>query len=190
MRKVLAIGATAAFALTACAQSGSTSLEGTVLAGNVRTVSAGALTGSDVGAAQQAFGLDVLTALCAKASTPNTTAVAVEPGRHAWACCDAGLQSVADAYRPSPSSSTFPNGATTSIAAQQERTAALGVVGYRPQGPGRREQPCLGSARCCKPTQDYLDDVRTAFGADLRTVDFAGKPEARQPTRSTRLGRP
>jgi serpin B len=171
MRRTAAALTAVALGLTACAQgsSGGGGGDAVRLVGNVRTVNAGSLSAADVGAAQRAFGLDVLKALCAKADTANKT---LSPSSLAdvLALIDAGS---AGSTRASMAKLLhLPAWGDDVVAAERARTAALKALAADKAARVVISNHVWAQAGAA-PTQHYLDDVRTAFDADLRTVDFA-----------------
>jgi serpin B len=170
MRKTSAAAAlsAAALALSACASASSAGLGATILAGKVRTVSAGSLTAADVGAAQRTFGLDVLKALCANGD-PNVT---FSPSSLADAL---GLLDAGSSGASRTAMATLlhlPAWGDDLVAAQRARTQALAALAA-----DKNERVVISNhiwaQTGTKPTQAYLDDVKTAFDADLRALDFA-----------------
>lgn len=164
---VLSVGA---LTLAACASSSSADLGAVRLTGNVRTVSAGSLTAPDVGGVQTALGLDVLKALCADG--PNVT-ISPSSLADALGLLDAGSAGTTRAAMAKLLH--LPEWGDDVIAAQQARTDALAkLTGVK--GASVRISNHVWAQTGTKPTQRYLDDVATAFRADLLAVDFAGSP--------------
>jgi len=169
----LAVGATAA--LTACGSGGATPL---VLQGDLIPVPDGALTAADVAGAQTAFGVDLLHAVCGTGPqdvllSPTSAAEALGLLHPAAAAGTAGsMGAVLHLPRWSPDL----------VAATRDHSEAL--AGLRHDGdPDDEDAPDslelsnhLWTAPGVRPDQGYLDDLATAFDADLRALDFAGDP--------------
>jgi len=144
------------------------------LTGRARTLPVGTLTASDVGAAQRAFGLDVLSALCHTTHSANLT---LSPASLAdlLGLLDAGAGGVT--RHRLAHLLHLPAWGRDLIAAQQARTRSLAALASDPHARVLVSNHVWAQAGA-RPQQTYLDDIRTAFDADLRTVDFAGAPAA------------
>lgn len=172
----LAAAAGAAAALAACGTTGAAPL---VYRGDVVAVQPGALTARDVAEAQTAFGVDLLHAVCGQDGTEN---VLLSPTSAAEAL---GLLYPAAG---GPTAQAFgkvlhlPAWSPDLVAAIQEHTRALDRLRYA--GDPRQDKAPdslqmsnrLWTARGLQPDQRYLDDLATAFAADVRALDFAGDP--------------
>jgi serpin B len=148
--------------------------------GQVVQVPAGGLTAADVAEAQTAFGIDLLQAVCAAADGPN---VLLSPTSAAEAL---GLLYPASG---GPTAAAFgevlhlPGWSPDLVAAFREHTAALTGLRYDGDLEGDdapdsvRMSNRLWTAPDLEPASRYLDDIATAFAADVRALDFAGDPE-------------
>ncbi len=147
--------------------------------GEVTAVVPGALTGADVGAAQTAFGLDLLHAVCGQRPgenlllSPTSAAEALDllyPAAGGPTADDLGALLHLPAWSPEL------------VAATAEHTAALAALALDgpsegPDAPDSlRMSNRVWAALGVQPEQSYLDDVATALDAALYTVDFAGDP--------------
>ncbi|HEX2075188.1 MAG TPA: serpin family protein [Geodermatophilus sp.] len=166
----------AAVALAAC----SSAATPVVHRGDVLPVRAGSLTAGDVAEAQTAFGLDLLHAVCARAAGGN---VLLSPTSAAEAL---GLLYPASAGRTAEDLGALlhlPAWSPDLVAALQEHTRAL--TGLAHEGDLDDEDAPdavqmsnrLWTATGLEPDPGYLDDVATAFDADVRSLDFAGDPD-------------
>lgn len=172
----LAAAAGAAAALAACGTAGAAPL---VYRGDVVAVHAGALTARDVAEAQTAFGVDLLHTVCEQAGNGN---VLVSPTSAAEAL---------DLLYPATGGATaqafgkmlhLPAWSPDLMAAMHEHTRALDRLRYA--GDPRQDKAPdslqmsnrLWTAQGLQPGKRYLDDLATAFSADVRTLDFAGDP--------------
>jgi serpin B len=163
-------------ALAACGAAGSAPL---VYRGDVVAVQAGALTARNVAEAHTAFGVDLLHAVCRQAGTGN---VLLSPTSAAEAL--GLLYPAADG----PTAQAFgkvlhlPAWSPDLVAAMQEHTRALDRLRYAGD-PSQDKAPDslqmsnhLWTARGLQPDKRYLDDLATAFAADVQALDFAGDP--------------
>jgi serpin B len=172
----LAVAAGAAAALSACS-GGATPV---IHQGDVVEVAAGTLSAADVAQAQTAFGVDLLHAVCAAAEGPN---VLLSPTSAAEAL---GLLYPASG---GPTAAAFgdvlhlPAWSPDLVAALHEHTAALSSLRYDgdlddDDAPDSLQMSNrLWTAPDLEPAPGYLDDIATAFAADVRALDFAGDPE-------------
>jgi len=176
-RRRLVVAAGAAAALAACSSAGATPL---VHRGEVVEVAGGALTARDVAAAQTAFGIDLLHAVCRRAAGDE---VLVSPTSAAEAL---GLLYPATA---GPTAEAFadvlhlPAWSPDLVAATRDHTAALAGLRYDgdlddDDAPDALQlSNHLWTALGVQPDPGYLDDLATAFAADVRSLDFAGDPD-------------
>ena len=170
-----AVAATAA--LAGCGGGGAPPL---VHRGNTVSVAAGALTAGDIAAAQTAFGVDLLHALCERAPEQN---VVVSPTSAASALSllypAAGGQT-AEALRDLLH---LPEWSPAVVAALREHTAALDGLRYagdlddEDAPDSLQTSNRLWTALGVEPDPRYLDDIATALAADMRGLDFAADPE-------------
>jgi serpin B len=129
------------------------------------------LTAADVGAAQRAFGLDLLHATCATG-----------PGRNVGLSATSAAEALGLLYAAAAGDTASKLGAVLHqpawdrgvIAAVASHTTALSDI----RGPKEKEGLFLSnhvwSAKGSHPTQRYLDDIATGYHSDARSVDFAG----------------
>jgi len=170
----LAVVACAA-ALTACGTAGATP---DVHRGDAVPVQSGALTAGDVADRQTAFGVDLLHAICARSGN-----VLVSPTSAAEALgllFPAGRGVTADALG---AVLHLPAWSPELVAALRQHTAALDGLRYAGD-PDDDDAPDalqmsnrLWTAAGLRPDPRYLDDIATAFDADVRGLDFAADPE-------------
>jgi serpin B len=166
----------AAAVLTACGTAGATPL---VYRGHVVPVEAGAVTARDVAEAQTAFGLDLLQAVCQQVGEPN---VLLSPTSAAEALSllypAVGGRTAEDFGRVL----RLPQWSADLVAAMREHTQALDGLRYDGD-PEDDDAPDslqmsnrLWTAPDLEPDPGYLDDIATAFDADVRALDFRGDP--------------
>jgi serpin B len=134
---------------------------------------AGSLTAADVGGAQRAFSVDLVRAVCGTSAKGNVV-VSGTSAAEALGLLYAGARgTTADAVGKVLH---LPAWDAALVAAVAGHTQALGSI----RGPKKDEGLFLSnrvwSAKSNPPTQQYLDDVATAYASDARTVDFAGDP--------------
>lgn len=170
----VAVATTAAVA--ACGSAGATPQ---VHQGGVVEVRTGALTARDVAAAQTAFGVDLLHAVCAD-----------RPGEDVLLSPTSAAEALGLLY-PAAAGETavafgevlhLPAWSPELVAATRAHTAALD--GLRHDGDLDDEDAPdslqlsnhLWTALGVQPDPAYLDDLATAFAADLRALDFAADP--------------
>jgi serpin B len=163
-------------ALAGCGSAGS---DAAVLRGAVVPIAAGDLTAADVAAAQTAFGVDLLHALCA-----------ADPGGDVLLSPTSAAEALGLLY-PAATGDTatamggllhLPGWSPDLVAATREHTAALD--GLRTQeDPDDDDAPDslqlsnrLFTAPGLEPEPGYLDDLATAFDADVQQLDFAADP--------------
>lgn len=146
--------------------------------GEVLAVEAGSITAADVGRSQWLFGMDLLHAVCAQDPGEN---VLLSPASAAEALglllpAAGGVTAtrLADLLH-------VPDWSADLRAATHEHTAALAALA--PEDGDSEEQDTLRMSNRVwtgtglEPRQEYLDDVATAFDADVRSLDFAGDPQ-------------
>lgn len=136
-----------------------------VFVGQAEPVVHGSLTAGQVAADETAFGLQLLGRICAAAPTTNAVLSPTSAGQ-ALEMLDAGArgttqQAVSQVLH-------LPDWSPALVAALHDQTVALRAVHQVAVSNHVFEQ--LGVA----PARHTLDDLRTAFQADLRAVDFAG----------------
>jgi serpin B len=166
----------AAAALTACGAAGASPL---VHRGDVVPVEAGAVTVQDVAQAQTAFGVGLLQAVCQRVSEPN---VLLSPTSAAEALSllypATGGRTAEDFGRVLH----LPEWSADLVAAMRAHTQALD--GLRHDGDLEDDDAPdslqmsnrLWTVPDLEPDPGYLDDIATAFDADLRALDFRGDP--------------
>jgi serpin B len=173
----LAVAAGTVAALAACGTAGATAL---VHQGDVVPVSVGSLTARDVADAQAAFGLDLLHAVCGQAVGEN---ILLSPTSAAEAL---GLLYPAAGGRTAEAVGALmhlPEWSPGLVAAMRDHTRALDGLRYDgnlddDDAPDSLQMSNrLWTAVDLEPESHYLDDIATAFEADVRALDFAGDPE-------------
>jgi serpin B len=148
--------------------------------GDVHEVALGSVSAQDVAAAQTAFGVDLLHVLCAQAPGEN---LLVSPTSAA---------EVLGLLQPAAGGETatalagllhLPDWSPDLVAAVRDHTAALDGLRYEgdlddEDAPDSLQMSNrLWTAPDVEPDADYLDDIATAFDADVRALDFAGDPD-------------
>lgn len=147
--------------------------------GEVLAVEAGSLTAADVSRSQWMFGLDLLHAVCAQDPGENVllspTSAAEALGLLQPATGGTTATALADLLH-------VPAWSTDLRAAVHEHTAALAALA--PDGDdGDDERDTLRMSNRVwtdtglEPRPQYLDDVATAYDADVRSLDFAADPQ-------------
>jgi serpin B len=173
----VAVSALAAAGLAACGTAGATPF---VHQGEVVGVRAGALAAGDVADLQTAFGVDLLHAVCAQGSDGN---VLLSPTSAAEAL---SLLFPASAGQTAEAFGTvlhLPPWSPELVAALRKHTRALDGLRYDgdlddDDAPDALQMSNrLWTAADLEPDPRYLDDIATAFDADVRGLDFAGDPE-------------
>lgn len=173
--RVLTGLALATVTVTACgratvADQGQRANPGVVLVGNVETLHPGALTADDISAAQRTFALELLKATCGKdgANTLLSPASAFNA---------LGMLDAATAGTTTTAISRLlhlPGWTPDVVAAVRDHQAAL--AGVNGVGAMLHTSDRVWPDLAVTPTQRFLDDVRTAYGASLQPLDFAGHP--------------
>jgi serpin B len=166
--------------LAALAGCGSAGSDVVVLRGAVVPVVAGDLGAADVAAAQTAFGVDLLHTLCA-----------ADPGGNVLLSPTSAAEALGLLY-PAARGETaaamggllhLPGWSPDLVAATREHTAALD--GLRTEADPDDDDAAdslqlsnrLFTAPGLQPDPGYLDDLATAFDADVRELDFAADPQ-------------
>lgn len=170
------VAAAAATALAACGSAGASPF---VQRGDVVPVQAGTLTADDVAEAQTAFGVDLLHALCADHTGENLllspTSAAAALGLLYPASRGGTAEDVGAVLH-------LPEWSPELVAAVREHTRALDVLRYdgdldADDAPDSLQTSNrLWTAPDLEPDAGYLDDIATAFDADVRLLDFAADP--------------
>ena len=145
----------------------------TTLVGNIEQLQPGSLTGQDIAVSQQRFGLALMAKVCGTTG-PNTL---ISPASAADAL---GMLDASAAGKTAEAVSTLLHlptwGPAVVSAVHDHRLAIAGLSKGR--GDTLRTSNRVWPAADVKPTTSFLNDVRTAYGAQLRTLDFAGNPMA------------
>lgn len=138
---------------------------GATLVGKVQPVALGSLTAKDIASAQSAFGLDLLARRCTADPTANDV---LSPASAALALTMLDVGAVGSTRTSLTDLLHLPSWSPQVVAAlhgQHEAFAALKQV---------KVSNHLYTQLGVHPTQQVLDDLATATGADLQTLDFAG----------------
>jgi serpin B len=168
-RTRLTCAGVAALLLAGCGQGGSAAPQAVPaeLAGHIERLQPGSLTGQAVATAQQQFGLALMAKVCGK-DGPNTL-ISPASAADALGMLDAAAQG---ATASSVSALLhLPTWGPSVVAAVHDHRLAMDSLAT---GKGdtlrtsNRVWPAIGN----QPTAGYLDDVRTAYGATLKTLDF------------------
>ena len=179
----VALAAGALLALAGCA-SGPSGPAGRPMVhrGEVRAVGLGSLTALDVAAAQTAFGIDLLHAVCAE-----------KPGENLVLSPTSAAEALGLLY-PAARGETaariaqllhLPAWSPDLVAAVQQHTQALAGLAA-PAGTDLKSKDAPDSLRVSNrlwtavgadPTPQYLDDVATAFDAGVEALDFRSDPD-------------
>jgi serpin B len=137
---------------------------GAVLVGKVEPLHAGSVTASQVAADDTGFGFSLFTSLCAAAPTSNLT-LSPASAAEALGMLDAG--SVGKTRAAVSALLELPGWSSAVVAALNAQSAALAKISQV------TVTNHVFEATGLMPTQQSLDDLRTAYGADLRQLDFA-----------------
>lgn len=171
----LAVAACTAAALAACGTAGATPF---VHRGDVAAVHEGTLTAHRVAEAQTAFGFDLLHAICAEAADENLLLSPTSAAGALSLLYPAAAGETAEAFR---AVLRLPEWSPDLVAALRAHTRSLD--GLRHDGDLDDDAPDalqlsnrLWTATGLEPDPAYLDDIATAFDADVRALDFAGDP--------------
>jgi serpin B len=142
---------------------------GTVLVGHVEPLHSGSFTAAQVAAADTAFGFALFAKLCAATPTGNVT-LSPASAAQALGMLDAGS---AGATRVAVARLLhLPAWSPAVVAALHAQTAALAQVSQVTVTNHVFEQ--IGVS----PSKRTLDDLQTAYAADLRQLNFADEPAA------------
>jgi serpin B len=169
--------ATALTSLTACAGSTASATPpvpslalgvGAELVGKVQRVTLGSISAADIGAAQTEFGLDLLARRCAAAPTSNDV---LSPASAALALAMLDTGAVGSTRTALSKLLHLPPWSTQLTAALLAQHQALTTL--KQLKVSNRLYTQLG----IHPQQQVLDDLATAEGAGLQTLDFAGHPQ-------------
>ncbi len=172
-----ALVATAVAGVSACSSAGAAPL---VHSGEARTVSLGGLTAQDVAAAQTAFGVDLLHALCGSPADGNVLVSATSAAEALGMLYPAAGGGTAEAIGRMLH---LPEWSPDLVAAAQEHTWALAGLAHdgdlddEDAPDSLRMTNRLWTRTGLEPDPAYLDDLATAFGGDVRSLDFAGDAE-------------
>lgn len=150
--------------------------------GEVRAVELGSLTAQDVAAAQRAFGIDLLHAVCAEKPEENLvlspTSAAEALGLLYPAAGGETAARIAELLH-------LPVWSPDLVAAVRQHTQALAGLGA-PAGTDLKAEDAPDSLRISNrlwtdthadPTAEYLNDVATAYDAGVESLDFRNDPE-------------
>jgi serpin B len=165
----------AAIGLTACGSAASTSGPGhrtqvsAILTGQVESLHPGSLTAADVAADDTAFGFALFDKLCAAAPTSNLT-LSPASAAEALGMLDAG--SVGATRVAVGRLLHLPGWSQALVAALHAQSAALGQVSQVTVTNHVFEQTGL------TPTKQALNDLKTAYSANLQQLNFAQEPAA------------
>jgi serpin B len=165
----------AAILLAGCGQSTSAAPQAipAELVGQVEQLQPGSLTGQDIAAAQQQFGLDLMAKVCGK-NGPNTI---VSPASAADALGLLDASAAGETAKAMASLLHLPVWSPAVVAAVHDHRVALDGLATG-EGDTLRTSNRIWPAVGNSPTARYLDDVRTAYGATLQTLDYQHQPEA------------
>ncbi|SNR72154.1 serpin family protein [Blastococcus mobilis] len=172
----LGVATAAVAALTACGSAGAPPL---THRGDVVPVQAGSFTARDISQAQTAFGVDLLHEVCGRTVGEN---VLLSPTSAAEALSllypAAGGRTATDFGAVLH----LPEWSPDLVAAVREHTQALDRLRYDGD-PEDDDAPDslhlsnrLWTALGLEPDPGYLDDIATAFDAEVQGLDFAGDP--------------
>ncbi len=143
--------------------------------GVVLDVEPGSVSVADVAAAQTAFGIDLLHAVCAAKPGENLlvspTSAAEALGLLQPAAGGPTAGAVADVLH-------LPEWSDDLAAALRDHTAALGALGAeRDDADSLRMSKRVWADPSVQPTDAYLDAVATGYDAGLEALDFRGDPD-------------
>ena len=171
------IALAAVAALAACGSGGATPV---VQRGDVATVEAGELTARDVATAQTAFGIDLLHALCQEKPGENLLMSPTSAAEVLSLLYPASEGQAADALG---ALLHLPAWSPDLVAALRAHTQALDGLRFDgdlddDDAPDSLQlSNHLWTAPGLEPDPGYLDDIATAFDADVRALDFAADPQ-------------
>ncbi len=132
--------------------------------GTVQPVTLGSISPRDIGSAQAAFGLDLLARRCTAAPTANDV---LSPASAALALSMLEAGAVANTREALSKLLHLPQWSPALVAALHDQHQALAAL--KQLKVSNRLYTQLG----IHPTQQVLDDLATAEGAGLQTLDFA-----------------
>jgi serpin B len=171
-----AAAACMAATLGACGTAGATPR---VQRGDAVPVQTGALTAGDVAAMQTAFGVDLLHAVCERADGENLLLSPTSAAEALSLLYPAAGGQTAESFR---SVLHLPAWSPDLVAAMRNHTRALDGLRYDgdlddDDAPDALQMSNrLWTATGLAPDPRYLDDLATAFDADVRALDFADDP--------------
>jgi serpin B len=172
----LGVATAAVAALTACGSAGAPPL---THRGDVVPVQAGPFTARDLSEAQTAFGVDLLHEVCGRTAGEN---VLLSPTSAAEALSLLYPAAGGETATDFGAVLHLPEWSPDLVAAVREHTGALDRLRYDGD-PGDDDAPDslqqsnrLWTALGLRPDPRYLDDLATAFDADVQALDFAGDP--------------
>jgi serpin B len=142
---------------------------GSVLVGHVESLQPGSLTADQVAADDTAFGFALFDKLCAAAPTSNLT-LSPASAAEALGMLDAG--SMGKTRVAIARLLNLPTWSGAVVAALHAQTAALSQVSQITVSNHVFEQTGVS------PTRQTLNDLRTAYDADLRQLNFGHEPSA------------
>jgi serpin B len=138
-----------------------------VLVGKVEPLKAGSTTAADVARADMTFGSDLFGRLCAAAPKGNLT-ISPASAAQALGMLDAGA--AGDTQAAITKLLHLPSWSPDLVAALHAQKAALAQIDQIKVSNHVFEQKGL------RPTQQVLNDLKTAYDADLRQLDFGNEP--------------
>ena len=187
MLRVTGVALTLALGLTGCATTSATDAAAarpTALSGTVQPLHRGALTARGISAAQTAFGLSLMARVCG-VSGPNTLISPASAGDALGLLDAAASGPTADAMAHLLH---LPVWGPRVVAAVHDHHAALAALATG-TGDTLRTSNRVWPAAGTSPTQRYLDDIRTAYDAQLRTLDFAHHASAATDAINAQVGK-
>ena len=140
----------------------------TLLVGHTEQLKRGSLTAQDIANAQQKFGLDLMARVCGR-DGPNTL-ISPASAADALGMLDAAAQgATASSVSRLLHLPAWSPGVVAAVHDHSSAIAALGTGTGDTLRTSNRVWPAVGA----RPTARFLDDVQTAYGASLRSLDFA-----------------
>lgn len=139
-----------------------------VFTGSVEPLQPGAVSPADLGADDQAFGLRLLHDVCATDPGQNTV---LSPASAAQALGMLQTGAVGDTRTALSTLLQQPAYGPAVIAAEHQRTTQLQQIA------GLATSNRVFTQAGTTPQQTTLNDLRTGYDAQLRTLDFAGQPQ-------------
>jgi serpin B len=170
-RRAAAAGVTFALAsaLAACGGGSGAASHGTLQGGHVESVHAGSLTATRVASDETNFGFTLFRTLCVAQPTSNLT-LSPASAAEALGMLDAG--SAGQTRAAIGKLLQLPDWSSAVVAAVRAQSAALSKISQITVSNHVFEQQGLS------PTPATLNDLQTAYGADLRQLDFRQEPTA------------